>query len=295
MHFSFDPEHLGEDVKTLFTGAESVTVVAPFITKPGLLPLIDVIAPTGAIDIVTRWDPYEIRAGASDPMVIEAIEATGGSVRLLPQLHAKVYAAGELALVGSANATGPGLGFAATPNVETLVPISRDDPALLRLFETIDALAARVDLEYAMKLVQYAAALPAPPPSEASIYLAIPSARWIPQTMVPKRVLECYEGLAERDDYRADLTAIAAPPGLSPEEFRGYVGLVLLRGLIGRVCRNCEGLQQWEGIERMLDLLKEAQVPVTEEPLRVWNRLRNWFTFYLDATVSLNGGYTISQ
>jgi len=294
MKFSFDPEHLGEDVKELFTGAESVVVVAPFITKPGLLPLIDIMNPIGKMQVVTRWNPLEIRAGISDPMIIEAVEATGGSVRLLPQLHAKVYAAGDHALVGSANATGPGLGFTATPNVEVLVAVNRRDPALVRLFKTVDALAARADREYALQLIEYAAALPAPPQLEAPVEYAGLAARWIPQTMVAKRVLECYEGVAERDDYRADLNAISAPPGLSPDEFRRYVGLALQQGLVGKICGQCAALQQWAGIERMLELLDEAQVTVTEEPLRIWNRLMNWFKFYLDATVSLNGGYTIN-
>lgn len=47
MEFSHDPQRLGEDVKALFYGATSAMVVAPFITKPGLLPLIAALAPGG--------------------------------------------------------------------------------------------------------------------------------------------------------------------------------------------------------------------------------------------------------
>jgi len=294
MEFSYDPEHLGNDVQALFADAEYALVVAPFITKAGLCPLIDVLAPGGKIDVVTRWDPLEIRAGASDPMIIDDVEATGGTVRLLPRLHAKVYLAGNRALVGSANATGPGLGFSTAPNIETLIAANADNNALNRLFEVVDALAARAERHYALQLVSYAATLP------ALVTASLPdnpaaAARWIPQTTVAKRVLECYEGIAEREDYRADLSALDVPSGLSPEAFRTHVGLVLQQGLIGRIYRECEGLQQWSGIKLMLELLHDAGIDTAEDPLMIWNRLMNWFKFYLQAIDSFNGGYTIKR
>jgi hypothetical protein len=291
MEYSYDPEHLGEDVKTLFTGAASAVIIAPFITKTGLLPLIEVLAPSGRIDAVTRWDPLEVRAGASDPMIIDDIHARGGTVRLLPRLHAKVYLVGNQALVGSANPTGPGLGFTTPANIETFVVTTADDMAMTRLSATISTVASEASREYAIQLVNYAATLP------EVIFVSQPErtagvADWIPHTMVPNKVMYCYLATVEdRDDYRADLDAIGAPPGLSAAVFRTHVGLVLQQGLIGRIYRECEGLQQWVGIEHMRRLLANARVKINEDPVKTWNRVVNWFKFYLYAVDSLNGGY----
>lgn len=291
MEFCYDPEHLGVDVKALFDGADAAMVVAPFVTKAGLLPLIEALAPGGQIDVVTRWDPREIHAGASDPMIIDDVEATGGIVRLMPRLHAKVYRAGNQALVGSANPTGPGLGFTTPSNIELVVATACDAPALTELFKRIDAVASRADREYAVQLVRYAATLP-----ETAIVPVLDQASgtayWIPQTTVPRQVVECYLGTADRNDYRADLEGIGAPPGLSDEAFRAHVGLVLQQGLIGKIYRECEGLQQWPGIEHMRQLLAEARIETDEDPLKIWTRILNWFKFFLHATEAYNDGYT---
>jgi hypothetical protein len=291
MEFSYDPEHLGEDIKALFAGAAYAVVVAPFITKTGLIPLIRALAPGGCLDVVTRWEPIEVRRGLSDPMIIDDVQATGGTVRLLPRLHAKVYLVGNQALVGSANATGPGLGFTTPPNIETVVAATADDKALTRLFAKIDTIASRAERDYAIELVEYAATLPEadaiPPPDHTA-----GEALWIPQTMVPQRVMECYFGTVDRDDYQADLRSIGAPKGLSTGAFRTHVGLVLRQGLIGKIYRECEGLQQWPGIERMRNLLGDAGVEPDETPAMVWSRILNWFKFYLETTDSLNGGYS---
>lgn len=290
MDFSYDPEQLGNDVKTLLDGAEHALIVAPFVTKVGLLPLIDVVTPGGRIDVVTRWEPLEIKAGVSDPMIIDDVTATGGVVRLVPRLHAKLYLAGKQALVGSANPTGPGLGFTRPANVEVLVVADANGRALRRLLQLIDAVASTTDRDYAMQCVAYADALPESAATVPQNHTA-GSAHWIPRTMVPARVFELYFGGVDRDDYRADLDAIGAPPGLSADAFRTNVGLILQQGLVGRIYRECEGMLQWPGVEHMRRLLLNASVEISEDPMTLWNRLLNWFKYYLGATDSSGGGY----
>lgn len=294
MEFTNNPRQLGEDVKTLFKSASSVIVIAPFITKAGLLPLIGVLEPGCRLDVVTRWEPLEIRAGVSDPMIIDDVEATGGEVRLLPRLHAKVYLAGETALVGSANPTGPGLGFTTPANIETLVVAAANDDALVRLFAIIEATSSRADLALAKRLVDYAATLPEVRQLASADDLG-GAADWIPRTTVPSRVVECYQGSIDRDDYHADLVAINAPPGLPVEAFRTYVGLALQQGLIGKIYRECENLQQWHGVERMRKLLVAANVVADEDPLLTWRRLLNWFQYYLGTTDGFAGGFTTGR
>jgi hypothetical protein len=291
MEFTYDPCQTGADVKALFTNAPSGLLIAPFITKAGLLPLLEVLAPGASLDVVTRWEPAEIKAGTSDPMVIDDIEATGGTVRLLPQLHAKLYCVGEVALVGSANVTGPGLGFTTSANVEILVDVGAENEAVIRLLAVVDATASRADRNLAIQLVDYASTIPSMPAS----VLADTRTRtvdWIPRTMVPSRVMDCYFGSDDRDDYRADLDALDPPVGLSAQAFKTHVGLVLRQGLIGRIFQECEGMQQWQGIEHMRRLLVDAGVEIEDKLPVIWGRLLNWFSYYLGAVSSLNGGYS---
>lgn len=295
MEFAYDPQHLGEDVRLLFSGATSAVVVAPFITKSGLLPLIAALAPGGRLDVVTRWEPIEVSAGVSDPMIIDDVEATGGRVRLVTHLHSKVYLVGERALVGSANATGPGLGFTTRSNIETLVLADSGHTAITRLFATIDGIASSADRDYAVQLVDYASTLPKAA-TMAVFNRTAESAIWIPHTTVAKRVLECYAGIVpDRTDYRADLAAIAAPTDLSQELFRTHVALMLRQGLIGRIYQECEGLQQFAGIQHMLQLLAGVGIETVEDPTTIWRRILNWFEYYLQASDSLNGGYSAKR
>jgi hypothetical protein len=296
MDFSYDPRHLGEDVKALFAGAASAVVVAPFITKVGLLPLIAALAPSGRIDVVTRWEPLEIRAGVSDPMIIDAVQASGGTVRLLPRLHAKVYCVGDRALVGSANPTGPGLGFTTPANIEALVAATTNEPALSRLFATIDGLASKADRDYAIELVEYAAKLPEGVLATPADH-AVGAPFWVPRSMVPSRVEGCYLGtVPDRADYRADLDAIDAPAGLSSLWFRTHVGLMLRQGLIGKIYQECEGLQQFSGIQLMLRIITGAGIATDDEdPMIIWRRILNWFEYYLQTSDSLNGGYSAKR
>jgi hypothetical protein len=287
MEFFGDPQRTGDDVKALFAQAESALVIAPFITKTGLLPLIEVMAPGARLDVVTRWDPREIRAGVSDPMIIDAVEATGGIIRLLPRLHAKVYLAGDVALVGSSNATGPGLGFSTSVNVEILVDVPATTGSVRRLRDAVEAVASRANRELALQLVEYASTLPMP--AEAAGGSGADD--WLPRTMVPSRVLDCYLGNADREDYQADLKAIYPPPGLSAQAFKTHVGLVLQQGLIGRIYQECKELQQWQGIQHMRKLLDGAGIETDEDPPLVWQRLCNWFEYYLGAVSGFNGSF----
>ncbi len=287
--FAFDPRDLGSDVQRLFDGKPHALVVAPFMTKSGLLPLIEAIGDSARLDVVTRWEPLEVKAGVSDPLIIDDVEATGGTVRLLPRLHAKVYCAGECALVGSANPTGPGMGFTSQPNVELLVGVHSHHPALSKLFDLIDDFSTPVDRNFAQQVCDFAAALPdavTPLPESPG-----PSLTWLPQTRVPSHVISCYLGTDRRDDYQADIDSLALPSGLNAETFHQHVAIALQQGLTGRILRECDGLQQWDGVERMRALISAAGIVRNESPPQTWETLRNWFKYFLNVSEGLNGGF----
>lgn len=288
--FLYLPAQSGLDVCRLFKGAESVTIIAPFITKSGLHPIMECLDESARVDVVTRWTLAEVASGVSDPSIIEDVERTGGRIRLLPRLHAKVYLAGDRALLGSANPTGPGLGFSSLPNIEALVAISSRHPMIVGLVDTIDRLSSVVDADYARVIVETASQFSGP--ADWSAECGDPSPKWIPVTRVPGFVYRGYAGLEDREDYRVDLASLNAPPGLSEADFHLFVALALRQGLVGRVFDECEGLQQWQGIEKMLSLMELAGVVREEQPQQTWETLRNWFKYFLKASGSLNGGYS---
>ena len=118
---------------------ESVLLVAPFVKRSVVESIISEIdSATTTIDLITRWRLDEISAGVSDVDVYEVISGLGGSVYLLNDLHAKYYRFDQRCLLGSANLTRSGLGFATTPNLEILFETEFDvSSALLeaKLFE----------------------------------------------------------------------------------------------------------------------------------------------------------------
>ena len=108
-----------------------VLLCAPFIKAGVLKRLLTVIPTSVTLDVVTRWRPEEIAAGVSDLEIYDLVfDRSGGSLRLLDNLHAKIYVADEAVLAGSANLTATALGWCDDPNIELLTLIPITDPAI---------------------------------------------------------------------------------------------------------------------------------------------------------------------
>lgn len=91
----------------LFAGAtESSWIVSPWIKADAL----DVLPEkTGAIHVLTRFNVYDFRTRVSDIAAAERLLEVGAEVRLISQLHAKIYLVeGRGAVFGSPNLTRAG-------------------------------------------------------------------------------------------------------------------------------------------------------------------------------------------
>jgi hypothetical protein len=94
-------------------------VFAPFIQERAL----DKIVPDDKADtiVITRWRAADIVSGVSDLEVFRLCEERGYTLKIHPQLHAKVYSWDlEDGMIGSSNVTKSGLGIGKNPNVEVL-------------------------------------------------------------------------------------------------------------------------------------------------------------------------------
>ncbi|MBJ8348849.1 hypothetical protein [Antrihabitans sp. YC2-6] len=149
------------------------------------------------------------------------------------------------------------------------------------MFDVIEAFALTTDRSFALELVDYVSKLPPSIVPDPQTAYGV-SAHWIPSTTVPARVVDCYLGTLsnlDRGDYRSGVEALPAPPGMSADDFRDYVGFVLRQRLLGRIYRECEGQQQWPAIEHMRQLLAAARVYTVEDPPMIWSGIKNWFTY----------------
>src|SRR5262249_40284270 len=120
----------GERLRQLIESAKSeVLLCAPFIKKEVLKKLFGVLGENTSVKVITRWRAAELAAGVSDLEVLEVCHnRPRAQFLLLDNLHAKLYLADDLGLIGSANLTAAALGWVDRSNVELLVPARRSDP-----------------------------------------------------------------------------------------------------------------------------------------------------------------------
>ena len=136
---------LGDSLQTFLEGtAGQITLIAPFIKVRPLRRLL-VGCEGRDLRVYTRWLPTEVAAGVSDLETLEYVEAAGGQLHLLRELHAKAFIAGGFALVGSANITDAALGWSNQPNLETLVRVEASDAAVSDLLQDLQKRAVRAD------------------------------------------------------------------------------------------------------------------------------------------------------
>ncbi|MEV6221749.1 phospholipase D family protein [Nocardia fluminea] len=219
-----DPAHIWRQVSELMAGArEQVTLVAPFIKREVLAATLAAIPDTVAnIKCVTRWVPEEVAAGVSDPEIIElASEDDRLHISLCPRLHAKLYLADDVCLLGSANLTGKATGLAAHSNIEILVEIPSNHVEVTRVLTDVQRQAVEASPHMAELVRKQADLLKTGPESS-------PRQDWYPVTRRPKVLYGYYCGRAHysRSVEAAilrDLAFLGVPPGLSEHEFSVWI------------------------------------------------------------------------
>ncbi len=226
------PQQPGDVLLDLAAAAEDVLLlVAPYVKVGALKRILDARNPTGGVKVVTRWRLDELASGVSDIEVYSLLRERGAKLALHSSLHAKYYAAGNQALIGSANITAAALGWREDANLEILVQSPREG---LRHFEhELDA--GTIDVDDRL-YERFRAALAAFPPvkfeggSEGSTQLF---QGWRPTLRHPEDLHTAYAGAgrdlsrSSREAAQFDLRALSPPPGLSRVQFDLWIGTQL--------------------------------------------------------------------
>ncbi len=221
----------GDALLNLVAQAGELLLVAPYIKIGALERILDVHADRGALTVVTRWRLDELAAGVSDIGVYPLIRERRGALALHPALHAKYYASGDQALIGSANITAAALGWREDANLEILVQSPREG---LRYFEQ-ELNAGRIDVDDRL-YESFRVALAEFPPivfaggSEGAMQLFC---CWRPTLRHPEDLYQAYIGRSEElstSSHQAaetDLIALSPPRGMSRAQFDLWIGAQL--------------------------------------------------------------------
>jgi len=223
---------LGDALLQLAKDAEEeLLLVAPFVKTGALGRVLDAWSRKGTVSLVTRWRLEEIAAGVSDLGVYPMIRSFGGRMALHPTLHAKYYATGDRALMGSANLTLAALGWREDGNLELLMPAFG---GRLRGFERdLDRNCIVVDDEMFESFNAALEVFPSPPVVDWEDTRPPSFVQWRPLLRHPEDLYVAYgsraEGLSTSSKEAAalDLAALRPPLGLSREQFDMWVGAQL--------------------------------------------------------------------
>ena len=223
----------GDALRRLCTGARDLIIAAPYLKADALTKALDYLDLEATLTCVTRWNPQDIAAGASDTECRTIVLQRDGLFRLHPSLHAKYYRAGDSVLVGSANLTSPVMGWSFRSNLEILChPGSDFDPLAFEqelLQHTREISDDEFDRWDSITTINVQSQLPVTPDTQASLD------NWRPATRDPMHLEFTYRGQQDRiasfDEQQAaqrDIQALLVPRGLTAEQLRNWLSACLL-------------------------------------------------------------------
>ncbi len=210
-------------IRRLFNGARNrVVVVSAFVGAKALDELLKAI-PEGVehVAVYVRWDTNDITSGATDWRAWDVASHHAVPFYACPGLHAKMYIADENALVGSANATTPGLGLGGISNLELLIPANADHEDVADVLATVE------------KRSSIAVPIGADAAEGVGEHLEVPY--WLPQ-IAPELFLDALAGkIPHTEETRATCKALELQEG---ERSIGKIRLALGQKTAFRVVRQ---------------------------------------------------------
>lgn len=229
----------GERLKTLLKGATtSVVLCAPFIKSKVLRTVLGVVPSDVQVRIVTRWKPAEIAAGVSDLEVYDvANDRPNTELKLLQDLHAKIYTADDDCLIGSANLTASALGWGEVHNIELMVQTNTSDPEVAKLLKQLKE-AEPVSLETKSAMESAVENIESVEFDEAADMTGNEHSRqvsWLPRCAAPEKLYDIYKDpgtkiVAEgtKQDGKADLQDLFVSKDLKHDDFSVSVKVNLM-------------------------------------------------------------------
>ena len=235
----------GEQILQLLDSESGeVVLVCPFIKSVIIQRLLNTAGEGTQFTVYTRWLPNEIAAGVSDLEVYNLVNKYGGKLFLLHELHAKMYMRGGRALIGSANMTGSGTGWAQYPNLEILVEVDSQSREVIRLIDRLQS-ASRLATSKIQEVIRTAAAQLENQSDwtnklhETAEFLGdLEEGVWLPHCTTPTRLWQVYSGKTRRmlestvEDAQRDLIFLQSPKGLDEADFIAFIRAMLCQTTI---------------------------------------------------------------
>ena len=218
-------------LERLAQGAERVLIAAPYVKEDALRRLLGVVAGGAAVTCVTRWRRADVVSGASDVACRALVADRGGRFLLHQRLHAKFYRFGNAILIGSANLTASGMGYASPANAEILCDPGPGFDAAAFAREIVSSAREVSDAEFA----RWEAIVRVPAARRAIAGEPAIAGEWRPAARSPGHVWLAYAGygesIASPDEQRLaqqDLEVLRLPPDLARTDFEALLGADLL-------------------------------------------------------------------
>ena len=196
-------------IRGLFEAAKDrALIISAYVGHAAVAQLLDASAAAEERAVYARWNIDDVASGASDWRVWDVADERNVPFFACPRLHAKMYVADNRALVGSANATGPGLGIVANANLEVLVEVDTSHTGVMGVIEAAretSALASPIgpDIADRQRTSQ-----------EEDDGLHVPI--WLPKSD-PGLFLRAMVGKGPHNDLsRQDRESVSLPPFASP-------------------------------------------------------------------------------
>ena len=280
----------GERIKNLVQGASRrVVLCAPFIKSKVLSTVLGVIPPNVHVQIVTRWSPIEIATGVSDLEVYDvANDRQNTELRLLEELHAKIYIADDQCLVGSANLTARALGWAEVHNIELMIQTDTSNPSVVFLLRHLKSaelvtLATKTEMEDAVNKID---AFELAKVDEMTGDEDSRRKEWLPRCAAPEKLYEIYNDpgtkiVAEgtKKDGSSDLKDLCVGKGLSSGDFSVTIQDSLL--IMPAFARIVEKVPQGITDESGIDLIAKERPELDEIDVpNQWRIVRDWIRVF---------------
>jgi len=266
---------------------DELLLVAPYIKLAALFKVLDVTSPSVKVRVVTRWRLDELAAGVSDIAIWPVLFARAQSeLWLQPSLHAKYYRADSRSLLGSANLTGAGLGWSASPNLELLV----EQRHLAEHFSSFEQQAfsgaRQVDEALYRSFKEALDALPPPPQSapEQPTENTVDFAAWRPCLRYPGDLWRYYSGererltTASREAAALDLAALDPPGGLAQSVFHSWVALQL------RLHPEVQAIETYGKQSRRFGEMRALMTSLgAQDSAHAWQTWMRWLSYFAQA------------
>lgn len=274
-------------VEHLAAAAQNVLICAPFIKTRVLARLLQAIPAPVPVRVVTRWLPAEIAVGISDLETFDVVASRkGAQLDLLDRLHAKVYVADGIALVGSANLTGAALGWSDKPNLELLTTLAATDESICQFLDQLIE-ARPASIEEQERIRNLASKLDLPKLNLGSdAATTAPAVLWLPRLAAPARLLQAYmpqtrDRLATSvlEAALSDLDALGIPAGLPEQAFRQAVADAFERmpAVQRLLAAAADDLRDADGA----NIIRQMPVATDLDAEQQWLIVREWMTSFL--------------